>query len=292
MLSPAEARHLDLLTLAVATVSSSATASGARVARARGVGSEFHDFRRYQAGDDPRAIEWTIYERLGQLVTRTYRADAHLRVHLLVDVSGSMSIGTPSKLSCAQKLAAVLGYVASGAGDAVGLVTFDHHITQRLAPATGRGHLFRVLSALQESSSAGVSSIGKVLIDYGAMERGPGLALVVSDFLDPAGVFQGLHRLMERGLTPALAQILSPDELDPRLTGDTELLDVEEPAASPLVIDAAMVAAYKSALMQLRASLRAFCSTHGLPWIELSSSDSFVDLLRTCRRAGVLAGQG
>jgi uncharacterized protein (DUF58 family) len=258
----------------------------------RGAGTEFQGFKRYQAGDDPRSIEWTIYGRLGQLVTRTNRADAHLRMHLLVDVSRSMSVGTPSKLSCALKLAAALGYVAAGSGDAVGLATFDRHIAHRLAPVTGRSHLLRVLTALEDAAPMAASSISTALMQYGAVERGPGLAIVISDFLDPSGAFEGLRWLLQRGLTPAVAQILSPEEIDPPLSHDTELVDIEDPTASPLLIDAAAIAAYKRALAGLRTSLREFCSTNGLSWIELNSSDSFTDLLRTCERAGVLVRQG
>jgi len=292
MISADEARQLDGLTFGATTASPAATASGSRVARARGLGSEVHDFRRYQPGDDPRAIEWTIYGRLGQLVTLTYRADAHLRVHLLVDISRSMSIGRPDKLSCATRLAALLCYVAVGERDAVGVVTFDDRIAQRLAPAAGRPQLFRALRVLGEASVRGPSAIGRALMDYGSVERGPGLVVILSDFFDSAGVIQGLRYLLHRGLTPAVAQILSPEELDPPMSTESELVDIEAPDAAPVLIDRDTVAAYRTQLTEHRASLGEFCATHGLPWIPLTSSDSFGGLLQACHRAGVLTGQG
>lgn len=292
MLSAEEARQLDLVTFGATTASPAASASGGRVAKARGFGSEFHDFRHYQPGDDLRSIEWTVYARLGQLVTRTYRADAHLRVHLLVDTSRSMGVGTPDKLSCARKLSALLSYVATRSGDAVGAATFDQRIGRRVAPVTGRPQLFRVMGLLDGVSPSGSSSIGRALMDYGTVERGPGLVVVISDFFDAEGAFEGLRYLLYRGLTPAIVQVLAPEELDPLVGEDTELIDIEDPSLTSLVIDPGAVIAYQASLAESQASLGEFCLTHGLPWALLRSSDTFGQLLHTCRQAGLLAAQG
>jgi uncharacterized protein (DUF58 family) len=290
MLSADEARQLDGLTFGAITALPSVAASGVRVARVRGFGGEFEGFRQYQPGDDPRFIDWTIYGRLGQLVTRTSHAHARLRVHLLVDTSQSMSLGLPDKLSCAKKVAAVLAYVASRDRDAVGTATFADRIVQRVEPSVGRSQLFRVFAALGEATPAGRSAIGPSLIDYGAAEAGPGLVVVISDFFDPTDVFRGLRYLRHRGLTPAVAQVVSPDELDPPLENGAELVDVEAPEAGSLVVDAASVAAYRATMVEHRAALAAFCATHGLPWLQLVSSASFDRILTTCHGAGLLAG--
>src|SRR5436309_160127 len=124
MLSSEEARQLDRFVMAPSAAPAAAHASGARLANARGFGLEFHDFRPYRLGDDPRRIDWNICARLDQLVVRQFRADAHLRLHLLVDTSSSMGVGLPDKLSCAKKVAALLAYVAVRERDAVGLSSF------------------------------------------------------------------------------------------------------------------------------------------------------------------------
>jgi hypothetical protein len=129
-------------------------------------------------------------------------------------------------------------------------------------------------------------------MDYGSVERGPGLVVILSDFFDSAGVIQGLRYLLHRGLTPAVAQILSPEELDPPMPTESELVDIEAPDAAPVLLDADTLAAYQTQLTAHRASLGEFCATHRLPWIPLTSSDSFGGLLQACHRAGVLAGQG
>src|SRR5690349_2028055 len=115
-------------------------------ANVRGHGLEFHDFRAYHAGDDPRAIDWTVHARLRQLVVRTTRAEAQLRLHLLVDSSLSMSLGTPSRLATAGRMAAAFAYVAARRRESFGVATFDHAIRSFVPPGAGRGQLFRVLS--------------------------------------------------------------------------------------------------------------------------------------------------
>ncbi|MGB2714726.1 MAG: DUF58 domain-containing protein [Vicinamibacterales bacterium] len=291
MLSADEVRQLDRLTFGNGNVSPESTLSGARIARVRGFSNEFQDLRPYQAGDDPRSIEWTVYGRLGQLVTRTYRSNAQLKVHVLLDISASMSGGVPDKLSTGAKLAALLGYVAIRAREAVGLVTFNAAITQRFAPATGRRQLFRIFAALSKVVAEGRSAIGASLMNYSAVEKGPGLVVVISDFFDANDVLQGFHTLQHRGLTPAVVQLLSADELDPSFVGDVELVDIETSDTVRLIADAESISAYRAGLDENRASLREFCDANALPFLQLTSSESFADMLRACASAGLFVGQ-
>jgi uncharacterized protein (DUF58 family) len=267
-------------------------AAGTRVSRARGFGTEFHDFRHYQPGDDPRDVEWTIYARLGQLAVRTFRADAHLRVHLLVDISRSMAAGAPDKLACATKIAASLSYVAVRGRDAVGVATFDEAIERRVTPTAGRPQLARVFETLSAATPRRASAITRALKDYGAAVRGPGLAIVLSDFFDAGGAFEGLRYLLHRGLTPVVVQVVAAEELEPALVDDVELLDIEDPAATPLHVDAQAAAAYRARMAALTAALGEFCVTRGLPWLQVRSCDSFEAWLQACQRAGLLTNQG
>ncbi len=291
MLSDHEVRLMDRLTFANTGASSATDLAGARVARVRGFSKEFHDFRQYQPGDDPRSIEWTIYARLGQLVTRTYRSNAQLRVHLLVDVSASMGMGMPDKLSCATKVAAMLGYAALRARDAVGLATFGEAVTGRLAPSDGRAQLFRMFALLSGAAASGPSAIGASLMNYAMAERGPGLAVVISDFFDPEGVLEGLRYLLHRGLTPAVVQVVSSDELAPAVDGEVELVDIEAPEAEPLLAGTGSVRAYQAALREHRDILRGFCASHGLPSLQLLSSTTFPAMLHACSRAGLFVAE-
>jgi uncharacterized protein (DUF58 family) len=291
MLSADDARLLDGLTIGAATAGTVASASGVRRARTRGVGVEFHEYRHYQPGDDPRSIDWTVEARLDQLVVRVSRAEGDLRMHLLIDVSGSMSIGTPSKLSCAAKLAAALSYVAVERRDAAGMATFADGVRSFIPPAAGRGQLFRILDALGKMTAQGRSAMDDALLHYGAAVRGPGLVAVVSDYFEPGGGLQGLRYLLHRGLTPAVIQVIAPEEWDPAVGEATEIVDVEEPGRR-LVVNASMLLEYRRGLERHVTELRTFCLAHRLPWVQLDSSASFTSHLALLEGSGIFGAAG
>lgn len=286
MLSADEARQLDRLALSAGAGAATA-AAGRRPTRARGYSAEFHDFRRYQPGDDPRSIDWTIDARLRQLVVRLFRAEGNVPLHLLLDTSASMQLGAPSKLASAVKTAAALAYVAVLRRDPVGMATFDETVRTHLAPTAGRPQLFRVFEALGSVSAGGRSSIDRSLTGYGGAARGPGLAVVLSDFFDPASQMDGLRFLLYRGFTVAAVQVLAAEELDPVISGDTELVDIEDPSGAPVLVDAAAVRAYRGRLAGATHELQEFCGRRGLAYLRVMSSSGFEGLVSGCTQAGL-----
>jgi uncharacterized protein (DUF58 family) len=291
VLTAQEVLVLDRLSFGAVGAAASPHSSGSRTVRARGFGLEFHDFRRYQPGDDPRYVDWTIHARLGQLVVREFRADGHLRVHLILDSSRSMAAGTPDKLSCGKRLAALLSYVAARRGDALGMATFDATVRDVLLPATGRVQWQRVLDTLQSVGAAGASQTNRALMDYGTLAYGPGIGVVISDFFDEQGAFEGLQYLAHRGLLPAIIQVIAPEEIDPDIVDDAELVDVERPAARGLVVDRGAVHQYKDRLARHANELAEFCAAHDMVCTRVVSSMSFAELLRACIDAGLLASR-
>lgn len=287
MLSADEVHLLDRLVLSGLPASAAGSSSGVRRARQRGAGLEFHEYRHYQPGDDPRSIDWTVEARLQQLVVRVARADGHARLHVLVDVSASMGLGTPQKVACATKLAAALSYVAVERRDVASVSTFCDAITQSVPPAAGRLQTLRVFQMLGAAAASGKSALDRALVTYGAAVRGPGLAVVLSDFLDPGSGLEGVQYLLHRGLTPALVQIVAPEEIEPDISGRTILFDVEDATAAPLVVDEAAVDAYRACMAEHTESLRAFCLTRGLPWMRVESTAGLTEMLSAAERAGV-----
>lgn len=287
MLSPAETAQLHRLAVGGST-SPISPSGGRRLARTRGFSLEFHDFRPYQPGDDLRSIDWTVDARLRQLVVRAGRADGPVALHLLVDTSLSMAIGSPAKLACAQKLAAALGYLAVARRDPVGVATFDEALRIVIAPKEGRAQLFRVLETLQAVATRGRSSIDRALVDYGNATRGPGLVVVLSDFFDAKITLEGLQYLAYRGLTPAIVQIVADEELAAILEPAVELTDIENPDAPAVVVDSSAVANYRRGMNALSDRLQRFCAAHRSPWLRIPSSSPFGTLLSDAREAGLI----
>lgn len=288
MLTADEARQLDRLALSPSRSAANASASGMRRARTRGLGIEFQEFRHYQPGDDPRSIDWTVEARLRQLVVRVTRGEGQLRLHLLLDVSGSMSLGTPAKLSAASRIAAALAYLAVEHRDAVGIATFTDTILAHLPPAAGRPQIFRIFETLAAAGAGGRSDMIRALVRYAGAARGAGLAVVISDFFQPAGSIEALQYLLYQGLTPAIVQVVAAEEIRPEIGEDVELYDVEEPSAATVIVDAAAAATYQRNVARATAELGEFCSRHGLPWVRVESSLSFERQLDACVRAGLV----
>ena len=291
MLSREDVRLLSSLSLGSGAAQTRALSAALRRARMQGSGLEFHEYRHYEPGDDPRSIDWTVEARLRQLVVRVARADGHLTVHALVDTSASMSIGTPDKLACASRVAAALCYVALERRDSAGVATFDTDLRVVMPPSTGRGQLQRALAMLSGQRATGGSDIGAALMRYGAVARGPGMAVVISDFLAPDPGFTGLEYLLYRGLAPVLVQVLAPEDTDPSFN-DVELLDVEDPAGEGLAADLSTIAAYKIRLASHGDALRAFCAERGIPVARVSSRAHYDAVVNELERIGLLSTRG
>src|SRR5690625_4148132 len=71
---------------------------------------EFHDFREYQPGDEPRAIDWRTYARTRRLYTRLFRSERTVHAHVVIDTSASMELG--GKADQARDIAELLARVA------------------------------------------------------------------------------------------------------------------------------------------------------------------------------------
>lgn len=288
VLTPKDTGLLERLTLSADPAIVRPGAGGVRRTRGRGPGTEFHEFRPYQPGDDLRTVDWTVEARLHQLVVRVPRAHGHLRVHVLVDVSASMSIGEPAKLTCAVQTAAAVCYVAARHRDAAGLSTFRERVTSYMPPAEGRAQLLRILDTLATLEPSGQSTIDRALEHYASASSGPGLAVVLSDFFEPGAGIRGLQYLLYRGLTPVVLQVVARKEIEPELASDSELVDIERPDGERLVVDAGVLSAYRTRLAQHEATLREFCAFHKCPLGRLVSDMSFPEIVRVLQGIGVI----
>ena len=101
-------RKLEALRLAVRRAISGRR-EGERLTRKRGGSSEFVAYRPYVQGDEFRAIDWSLYGRLGLLYVKEFAREEALPVRLAVDTTPSMA----PKFDAARRLAAALALVAN-----------------------------------------------------------------------------------------------------------------------------------------------------------------------------------
>jgi len=303
LLTPELLRRLEQFQLLAARRAKSSS-RGERRSRARGQSVEFADYRTYVPGDDFRYLDWNLYGRLERLFLKLYEEERELPVRIFLDASESMTFGEPRKFDFARQVAAAIGYVALCGFDRVSVIPFPAEIARgetdassQIPELAARGALRSVRgkrSAIQYFQNLGALTAGGAVdlnqaLRRGALEaRQAGLALVLSDFLDPAGYEPGLNALVGRGFQVDLVQILAPDELNPTTFGDLRLVDSETGAMQEVTFGRFRLKGYQQTVQNYIQRLREFCQSRGINYFTASSNTSLEELLlRQLRQAEV-----
>jgi len=280
---------------------------GERRSKRRGESVEFADHRPYTVGDDLRHIDWNIVGRLDKLFMKIFLEDEDLALHLVLDASASADAGEPSKFLFMQQAVAALGYIGlvnlnrvtlSALGepappendDARDPERPDHAgITASVRNLRGRrrmSDLERWLCGLEPRGSTNFTDAARRL----ALSRsGSGVMIVLSDFFFKEGYEAGLRYLVGRGYDVVCIQVLSPQEIDPSITGDLRLRDMEDGDRTEITVSAPLLKRYKANLSAYCDQLRHFCAQRDMMHLTVSSETPIETLLMDhLRRRGVL----
>jgi uncharacterized protein (DUF58 family) len=289
ILTPELLRRLEQFQLLAARRTKS-SAKGERRSKARGQSVEFADHRNYTHGDDFRYLDWNLYGRLDRLFVKLYEEERELPVRIFLDASESMSFGQPPKFDFARQIAAAIGYVALSGFDRVSVIPFPDipSDANRGAEQASRGALrsvrgkkssmqfFRNINALAASGAADFNQA----LRRGALEaKQTGVAVVLSDFLDPAGYEPGLTALIGRGFQVNAVQILAPEELNPTTYGDLRLVDSETGGMQEVTFGKYRLKAYQQTVQNYIQRLREFCTPRGIRFFTAGSDTNLEELL-------------
>jgi uncharacterized protein (DUF58 family) len=262
---------------------------GERRSKRRGQSVEFADYRNYVVGDDLRHIDWNIYGRLERLFLKLFLEEEDLRVYLVLDGSASMAAGDPPKLLLAKRIAAALAYVALANHDRVVLEAFAGRGGADLGGVRGRRNMFKVIDYLHGLQPADAGSLQQACRSFALRHRAPGVAVVVSDFLDKHGYAQALRYLLGRRMEVYVIHVLAVEEVEPDLAGDLRLLDVEDGETVELTISAPLLARYRQTVAAFREEIRRFCAGRGITYLFADNRTDFASLiLQYLRRRGLL----
>lgn len=258
--------------------------AGDVLARSVGHSVEFHDFRPYVPGDDPRYIDWQAYARTDALVIRLHRAEVRLSLDVILDTSRSMTVTDGVKAARARQIALLLLLLGQRAGARNRLWragdVFD--------PA--REAFERILA---EEPFSGRTAMAEMLPRFrGSFEIGS-VRLVLSDFLFPHDP-EELHAQLAQGATAvALVQIASREELAPPEGGPALLVDAETERTRTLALSRANVQRYAARLRNLQEGLSRACQRTHSPWAPLCAETPLEEICRdTLCRQGILRAAG
>jgi uncharacterized protein (DUF58 family) len=162
-------------------------ALGIRKVRVRGSAWEFESLRDYARGDDVRLIDWKASARRHKTIVRNQEAERNQTVLLLIDCGRLMNaqVNGVAKLDHAVNTALILGHVALGRGDRVGLCTFSHKVHGWVAPRARGGQIRLLTDALYDlRGDFTETDHGRCLRLVGARHPKRALLVVVTDFVD------------------------------------------------------------------------------------------------------------
>jgi len=278
----------------------------------RGAGLEYSDVREYQAGDDPRTIEWNITARSDRPYVRESLPDRGLDAWLLVDVTRSLDWGTARclKRQLALEFAAVVGQLLIGRGNRVGALLFDDRVRSIIPPSAGRTALLQLIarmeratdgqtpSAVEGGQGAGPTDLGRALAEAGRLIRRPSMMVLISDFMTPGGWQQPLSALAIRHEVVAV-WITDPREGE---IPDIGVVTFEDPESGEQILvdtrSAHLRARFQQAAAAQRGTIRADLLRARAAVAEMSTAAELVPQLvafikqREAQRSGRLARVG
>jgi uncharacterized protein (DUF58 family) len=261
---------------------------GERAAQKKGSSLEFSDYREYLPGDDIRNIDWNVYARTERLFLKLFLEEQSKPVYFVLDGSGSMNFGEPTKFEYAIALACALSYVS--------LLNYDHPRILLIHEASFQAfsisslkQFFPVVERLDTLEPQGDTRWSAALRKISLSNFPKGIFFLLSDFYSADG-WDGMKLLAAAGNELHCLQILTEDEFHPEFRGDLRLIDSETQSESEVSISPSVLKKYDARLKQMQDAVRKTASHSFSSFDSISTSTPLKDLLlQSFRRSGILA---
>lgn len=238
---------------------------GSHRSRRRGHGVEFAEYRQYEVGDNPRAIDWNLYSRSDKLYVKRYLEEENVALHIVIDGSRSMTHEElREKWDLAAHITVAAAYIALATQDPVTISV----IGGPTSPRFWGGRAFAPLTKFVESATHGVISAAPENIDLShqakriaARTRFPGILMYISDFLYPlAEVADVLAHFRSRNMEIHAVQILGARDVAPTSSSEgATLIDSETSETYGIEVNAATSSLYTSLLNEHTSRVREHC---------------------------------
>ncbi len=255
--------------------------------RRRGAGNEFADYRPYAAGDDIRGLDWPLYQRLGKLLVRLYDEQEDQRLYLLVDSSLSMAQGGQAQWRLARQLIAALAYLGLCQLESVSVIALHSGGIERLSPTQGKGKIFRIFRFLSNLKAHGDTNLGKSIRQFLGTRPAPGVAFLLSDFLDPHGLYQGVDALRFHRFETVVLRLQGADPFV-KAWGELQLSDCETKEVEVVRLNEQEVSMSLEREAQQAEELRTYCVKNRVSYALVQGAPLLKDVLFSLRSKGFL----
>lgn len=259
----------------------------------RGAGTDFHDLREYEPGDDLRHIDWNVTARMDTPFVRQYVEDREVTAWLLLDRSPSMGFGPVDrqKEHVVLELATTVAQLLARGGNRVGAMLFSNVVELTIPPGQGRNQVLRIThEMLRPAEPTGTATDLSVLLRAAlGVARRRALMVLVSDFISTPGWDRPLSLLARRHDVVAV-QVVDPREFElPAVgmvyvedaeTGEQIFVDTDDPAFQQRL---------RAAADERQAELRESARSAGVELYQVATDE---DLVRAIARIADLRKRG
>ncbi len=244
----------------------------------KGASVEFVEHRQYYPGDEIRHIDWRAYGKTGRYYIKEFEEETNLRAYLLVDGSGSMAYGqsTLSKFDYARYLAAALGYLLVAQRDAVGLVTFDSEVRERIEPSTNPQAFQLITNSLENWKPGRETSLAGVMSTLIPTLKRRSLVILISDFFDHLDPLTNiLQQFRHARHEVILFQVLAPEEQEFPFTRPTLFRNLEKSGHRLLVDTNRLRSTYLEQFRHFEETLAQTCGNVGVDLVKLVTTEPY-----------------
>jgi len=248
----------------------------------KGSSVEFVEHRQYYAGDEIRHIDWRAFGKTGKYYVKEFEEETNLRAYLVVDASGSMaySASTISKYEYARILASAFGYLLNTQRDAVGLVTFDTQVRNRIEPSTNLKNFRLITSALAECEPGRETRLAAFLQSLIPTLKRRSLVFLISDFFDDPKELELMLQMFRRNRHEViLLQVIAPEETTFPFDKPTQFRSLERETHRLLVDPHRLRKVYLKQFQAFQADLKNIALGCGYDLLTSQTSDAFEQVL-------------
>ena len=250
---------------------------GNHKSRTFGSSCEFADYRNYIPGDDITKIDWNAYARFETLYLKLYLDERQLHTKIYIDISQSMAYGDGKKAETALQIAATLAYLSVTELDRVSVYTIrDSEVNEVISCISGRERYFAEITKLNDIEFGGGCFISEGILPT-RVGYGDGMSVIISDFLTDNDYESAIDYLADKKRDLMCVQVLSAEEINPKVRGKNIFYDSESPEKSYRKnINRDIIKAYREAVKYVQDRLRNYCNARGAEY-ALVSDDKPVD---------------
>ena len=244
-----------------------------------GSSCEFADYRDYVPGDDISKIDWNAYARFDKLYQKLYLDERQMHTKIYIDASRSMEYGRADKAEQALRLAATIAYISLNEMDKVSVFAIkDKEVVSIISGMVGKDSFVGEIGKLNDVEFGGDSYISDAIVPTN-VGYGDGMSVIISDFLTDNDYESAINHLADKKRDVFCIQVLSPDELNPKIRGKVHLYDSENAEKTYRKnIKKEIMRAYREALEYVKNRIETVCASRGACYLLASSEDQMGEI--------------